>query len=123
MSTARDRERERRRRVRAIARTTAEARATPAGQEPTAPARPGYVPVPLPPWRWRTFPVYFAFSLGLFLGVYAGVIAGIVNENGNNVPMLAVFLIAAVLLGLGLSRLTTRWMMSRNWIKPRPRRR
>jgi hypothetical protein len=98
---------------------------TPAAAAPEAPApqRQGYVPVPLPAWRWRTFPVYFAFALGLFLGVYAGAIAGIVNENGNNVPMLAVFLIAAVLLGLGLSRLSTRWMMSRNWIKPRPRKR
>lgn len=102
----------------------ASAEPTPARDQESPPAqRPGFVPVPLPAWRWRTFPVYFAFAMGLFLGVYAGAIAGIVNENGNNVPMLVVFLVAAIMLGLGLSRLTTRWMMSRNWIKPRPRKR
>ncbi len=85
------------------------------------PAQPGgalaaaahaHQPTPLPQWRWRTFPVYLAFSLGGFLGLYMGILAG--NSTGF-------FFFAstfwALLLGLGFSRLSTRWIMSRNWAK------
>ena len=74
---------------------------------------------PFPSWHWRTFPVYFTFALGLFIGVFVGVPSGIANEHGNGVPALVMFLIAAILLGAGLSRFTTRWLLGRNWVRPR----
>ncbi|MBI5947712.1 MAG: hypothetical protein HY875_06215 [Chloroflexi bacterium] len=78
---------------------------------------------PLPPWHWRTFPVYFAGALGLFLGVYAGYLVGFVHaETGNGTPTLVLFVTAALLLGFGLSRLTSRLMITRRWVKPRPKR-
>lgn len=68
---------------------------------------------PLPEWRWRTFPVFFVFGLGLFIGVFAGSIGGIIQENGNGVPLTIVTAIAAIILGLGFSRFMTRWLLSR----------
>jgi hypothetical protein len=76
----------------------------------------------MPTWAWRTFPVFFAFALGLFVGVFVGVPSGIANEQGNGVPALIIFLGAAIILGFALSRITTRWLLARNWPKPRPRR-
>ena len=35
---------------------------------------PAYVPVAMPAWKWKTFPVYFAFSMGGFIGLYVGVL-------------------------------------------------
>ncbi len=78
--------------------------------------------LPLPQWRWRTFPVFFALSFGIFIGVYLGWFAGyIAADTGNQTMTTVVFIIAAIFLGASLSRLTTRFMLSRNWIKPRPR--
>lgn len=74
---------------------------------------------PLPEWRWRTFPVYFAFSLGSFVGLYLGLI---VAATGEGWLVTAVFVAVAIMLGLGLSRLTTRWVVSRRWTRPRPKR-
>ena len=74
------------------------------------------------PWKWRTFPVFFAFALGLFIGVYAGFIAGVLKDENDTVS-LVVFVIAALFLGFGFSRLTTRFMIERRWVKPRTRRR
>lgn len=68
-------------------------------------------------WHWRTFPVYFAFSLGGFIGLYLGIISQAVN---NSILSLVVFILFATLLGFGLSRITTRVMISRNWVRPRP---
>ena len=77
-----------------------------------------YVPLPLPDWRWKTFPVYFAFAVGAFIGLYVGVIVQGVN---NTTFTTVVFVVFAMLLGIGLSRLSTRFLLSRHWIKPRPR--
>lgn len=74
---------------------------------------------PLPEWRWRTFPVYFAFSLGSFVGLYLGLI---VAATGEGWLVTAVFVAVAVMLGLGLSRLTTRWVVGRRWARARPKR-
>lgn len=74
---------------------------------------------PMPGWRWKTFPVYFALSLGLFLGVFAGSAAQAANDSGNGVAILVVFVVAAILLGAGFSRLTTRYLLARNWARPR----
>ena len=73
---------------------------------------PVYEPIPLPKWNWRTFPVYFAFAVGGFLGLYMGLIAG---ATANETVQLVFFVFWALLLGFGLSRLTSRWMMSRSW--------
>jgi carbon starvation protein CstA len=77
-----------------------------------------------PQWRWKTFPVYFAASLALFVGVYVGYLAGYLQfEEGNNTFGMLVFILSAIFLGFGFSRLTTRFLLSRQWIKPRQRRR
>jgi glycerol-3-phosphate acyltransferase PlsY len=73
---------------------------------------------PLPEWKWRTFPVYFAFSLGAFVGLYLGLIAA----AGPAWLGTAVFITVAILLGLGLSRLTTRWLVTREWMRRREKR-
>lgn len=70
---------------------------------------------PLPEWRWRTFPVYFAFALGAFIGLYLGILAA----AGPAWLGTAVFVTVAIMLGLGLSRLTTRWLVTRNWMQRR----
>lgn len=92
-----------------------------AGQPVPQELRPGSVR-PLTPWNWRTFPVYFAFSFGLFLGVYAGALGVIAGNDGNNTFFLLISVAAAILFGFGLSRVAVRWMMARNWVKPRPAR-
>jgi hypothetical protein len=75
---------------------------------------------PMPNWRWKTFPVYFALTAGLMLGVYLGWIAGFVaSDQGNQTPTTVTFIVAALLFGFALSRLSTRWLISRRWIKPR----
>jgi hypothetical protein len=74
---------------------------------------------PLTEWRWRTFPVFFALSAGLFIGLQLGVVVA----SANSTASLIIFIAVAVVLGLGLSRLTTRWLIERQWIKPRPKRR
>ena len=68
--------------------------------------------VPLPDWKWKTFPVYFAFALGGFIGMYTGVIAGV---NSGYFSIIAV--VWAILLGVGFSRFSTRWILSRQWAK------
>lgn len=70
--------------------------------------------LPLPKWKWRTFPVFFAFALGLFLGSYFGVLAGDIQARNDNPALVWVlFVVSALLLGLAFSRFTTRWMLSR----------
>ncbi len=81
-------------------------------QAAPTPVMPGYEPLPMPKWHWRTFPVYFAFSVGGFLGLYMGLIAG---ATGNGTVQLVFFVTWALLLGFGFSRITSRWMMSRSW--------
>jgi len=77
-----------------------------------------------PQWKWKTFPVYFAASLALFVGVYVGFLAGYLQfEEDNATVGTAVFIVSAIFLGFGFSRLTTRFLLSRQWIKPRRLRR
>jgi uncharacterized membrane protein YfcA len=73
----------------------------------------------LPEWRWRTFPVFFALAAGTFIGMQLGIVVSAANSTVS----LVVFIFVAVLLGLALSRVTTRWLIERRWIKPRPKRR
>ena len=73
----------------------------------------------MPEWRWRTLPVFFAFSLGGFIGLEVGIVAGGSDSQGLALSAFAVF---AVMLGLAFSRVMTRFLISRRWIKPRPRR-
>lgn len=75
--------------------------------------------LPLPEWKWRTFPVYFALTLGLMVGVWAGSAAGVNAEDGDDQPLMILFIVSALLFGFALSRLTTRLMLSKQWIKPR----
>jgi hypothetical protein len=96
--------------------------ATPATVAPAAapqaqPATP-WEPTPLPEWHWRTLPVFFAFSLGGFIGLELGIIAG---NSGSNGPALGISVIFALMLGLAFSRFAVRLMISRRWVKPRPR--
>lgn len=91
------------------------ARARSAGEEapPAAPAP------ALPEWKWRTFPVFLAFSFGGFLGMYLGWFAA---QLENTWYTTVVFVFFATMLGFGLSRFGTRWLMKRGKIKPRSRR-
>lgn len=87
------------------------------GRQPAtvAPAAQGAAPAPaprttpMPDWKWRTFPVFFAFALGGFVGLYMGIFSA---ES----PGFFVFASAfwAVILGLGFSRITTRWIASKS---------
>jgi hypothetical protein len=72
---------------------------------------------PLPEWRWRTFPVFAAAAVAAFLGVYIGGIAAFAGTG----PFTVVSIITALPVGLALSRLVTRFMMTRRLIKPRAR--
>lgn len=73
----------------------------------------------LPEWRWRTFPVFMAFSFGGFLGMYLGYFAAEIQSAWYTT---AVFVVFATMVGFGLSRMGTRWLMRRGTIRPRPRR-
>ena len=74
---------------------------------------------PLPVWRWRTFPVYAGLVLGGFIGMYMGFVAGL---SDNQTLSTVVFVIWATLLGFAVSKLFSRLLITRRWIKPRPRR-
>ncbi|MBN9494593.1 hypothetical protein J0H33_14795 [bacterium] len=78
---------------------------------------------PLPHWNWRTFPVYFALSLGGFVGGYAGYLTGYVHGNsGDALPSTIMFGVLALLLGFGVARLGVRGLMGWGVIRPTPRR-
>ncbi len=78
---------------------------------------------PLGEWKWTTFPVFCALSIGLFVGVYAGWIAGFIAADKDDQTLTTVvFIIAALFLGFSLSRVTTRFLVSRNWVRPRKKR-
>ncbi|PFG74780.1 hypothetical protein A9A59_2021 [Tepidiforma thermophila] len=91
--------------------------ATPGTAQP-APAAQAARPIPLPEWKWRTFPVFFAFALGGFLGLYMGLWASL-----NDTAFLLASVTWAVLLGAGFSRLSTRWILSRRWTRAQRRKR
>ena len=91
------RRRPRKRRRRKLAPAPAE-RTAPAVRRDQAPARAA------PDWRWRTFPVFFAFVVGVFV---MGLLAG--------VPVLAQVLFFASLagLGFGVAHILTRQVLAR----------
>jgi len=68
----------------------------------------------MPKWHWRTFPTYFAFSIGGFIGLYMGMIAG---ATANGAVQAVFFAFWAILLGFGFSRLTSAWLLSRGWTR------
>lgn len=77
---------------------------------------------PLPQWHWRTFPVFFAFSLAAFLGVYIGSFTGYSwGRNGNLVPTQIALAVTAVLLGFGVARLAVVGLMRIGIIRPQPK--
>lgn len=69
-------------------------------------------------WHWRTFPVFFALTAGLFAGAYIGFIS---QAAGNDVAQFA-FIGLALPFGFALSRIFTRYVLMGRFIKPRPRR-
>ncbi len=84
---------------------------------PTADSRSAVAVPPLSVWRWRTFPVFAALAFGAFLGANVAGIT-VAASPGN----LGIVLIAfAIPMGFALSRLMTRFMMTRGWVRPRPR--
>lgn len=93
-----------------------------AQSQPVSQPQPSKGLKPLAEWRWRTFPVYFAFSLALFIGVYVGLLAAAANDAGNSSISLVLAGLPAIMLGLGLSRIVVRFMMTRGVIRPRPKR-
>jgi hypothetical protein len=78
---------------------------------------------PLPQWKWKTFPVYFAFALGGFIGAYVGYLTGFVHgDSGSALPSTIMFGVAAILLGFGVARLGVRGLMGWGIIRPTPKR-
>lgn len=74
----------------------------------------------LPVWRWKTLPVYFALTGGLFVGLYLGIAVGFfATDRGNETPMTVTLIIAALLFGFALSRVTSRFLVKRGFVKPR----
>ena len=106
---ARERERERRR--------SGPAAATP---KPASGGQAARQSPPIPLWRWRTLPVFFAFALGGFIGLQLGLISG---AAGNATLWLISTTVFGVMLGLATSRMVTRLLATRGVIKPRPQRR
>jgi hypothetical protein len=90
--------------------------------ESLASGQPAPASTPSLGWKWRTFPVYFAFALGSFLGVYAGILSAWLNDEGESWLATSIFIAVAIMMGLGLSRLTTRWLVTRRWIRTRQQR-
>ena len=79
---------------------------------------------PFPEWQWRTLPVFFALSLGLFVGMYL-VLFVAEREGpfaGDGLPQTIVLIVAAGMLGLSISRIFSRFLVRRRIIKPRSRR-
>jgi hypothetical protein len=88
---------------------------------PSAAPGPGATPAPpLPEWKWKTFPVYFAFWLAALIFLELGIIAG---ASGNSTFTTVVSGVVALFLGFGVARLAVNWMMRHQWVKPRPKRR
>ncbi|MEX0782339.1 MAG: hypothetical protein WD557_06785 [Dehalococcoidia bacterium] len=89
-------------------------------------AAPGSAPGPaagtrpaLPEWKWKTFPVYFAFWLGALIFFQLGLIAAEVGGGFYTLVGAGV----ALFLGFGVARFVVNWMMRHDWVKPRAKRR
>jgi hypothetical protein len=90
------------------------------GGQPQLAQKSTNVPSPLPEWRWRTFPVYFAFALGAFIFTYVGVVVGATSDS-NGPAVFVLFITVALLMGFGMSRITTRWLLTRRFARNRNR--
>ncbi len=74
------------------------------------------------PWNWRTFPVYFALTGGLFFGIYLGMFAAIIAQDSGSDTALTVMLVGAALaFGFALSRMVSRFMVTRGLFRTRTR--
>jgi len=73
-------------------------------------------PKPMPDWKWKTFPVFFALAIGGFIGLYMGIV---VQAANNPKVSTFVFVAFALPLGFGFSKLSTRWVLSRRIVKLR----
>ncbi|MGH2634290.1 MAG: hypothetical protein ACRDG3_12830 [Tepidiformaceae bacterium] len=73
-------------------------------------------PKPMPDWKWKTFPVFFALAIGGFVGLYMGIV---VQAANNSEVSTFVFVAFALPLGFGFSKLSTRWVLSRRIVKLR----
>ena len=73
-------------------------------------------PKPMPDWKWKTFPVFFALAIGGFIGLYMGIVVQALNNPGVST---FVFVAFALPLGFGFSKLSTRWVLSRRIVKLR----
>jgi hypothetical protein len=82
---------------------------------PSAAPGPVHAPPPVPQYKWKTFPVYFAFWLGALIFLWLGIIAG---ATGNTTFSTVVQVVVALFLGFGMARLVTTWMREHNWVKP-----
>lgn len=71
---------------------------------------------PMPDWKWKTFPVFFALAIGGFIGLYMGIV---VQAANNSLISTFVFVAFALPLGFGFSKLSTRWVLSRRIVKLR----
>lgn len=60
---------------------------------------------PMSPWKWQTFPVYFALALGLFVGYDVGLLLVARAHPGWEGVTTLIF---AALFAFGLSQLATR---------------
>jgi len=63
-------------------------------------------------WRWRSFPVFFAFVCGAF-------VMGLLNGATNPVGLVALFL-ALVGVAFGAAHMTTRWLVERRARRRQP---
>ena len=73
---------------------------------------------PLPEWKWKTFPVYFAFWAAALIFLELGIIAG---DTGQSTFTTVVTVVVALFLGFGVARLTTTWLRQHDWVKARPK--
>ena len=73
-------------------------------------------PKPMPDWKWKTFPVFFALAIGGFIGLYMGIV---VQAANNSKVSTFVFVAFALPLGFGFSKLSTRFVLSRRIVKLR----
>jgi hypothetical protein len=82
-------------------------------------AQPGQAPGPATPQRAAHLPLH-PRSGSAFIGLELGIVAGV---SDNSTLQLILFAVTAMFLGFGMSRLVSAWLMRKNWVKPRPKRR
>jgi hypothetical protein len=63
---------------------------------------------PVTPWKWWTFPVYFALSAGLFVGFELGLYAAHLSAKGSTRLEEFGGLAIAILFSFGMAQVATR---------------